>query len=673
MRTESFKIEAHKGLFNQVDLDYERTKRIYQVLGGLSQDSMDQLKSGNLEKFSFSSDKMRPMLSYISDNQILLSKHIDEEKNHSVFEDELRELSQGIKQNLKSVEAAMKTMGSVDFNPVFFLSDELTNAYVDYQLPMAWEFEHDLVVIINLDNSTLLDALIKRGQKRIFLIGGTINVSELVIEEPDVVVYKVEDHTQLDELVVAFPQRPPRRITTLDCGSKPTPTEEMDEIRHLLNQGRARAWLRFNTINRGDAVKILDNLSNILIHRQTADFHNKFKGKAAVIVCPGPSLAKNILSLKKLEGKALIICVLHALRPLKAAGITPDMVIHTDPQNLKSLYRKINGDMVSLYDNWINKEELEGVSFFVTSSSGSPENFNIPVKEVIWMSPGMRIGAFLPIDLFDYTRVGGSVSHSAFDLAVEFGFSKIALVGQDLALSESGDLYEKNAALDVSKERSDETTQKKTMGEQFQAKGFYGDEVTTNTSFSFFAQFYRHFAKQVCGETDTKLFNCTEGGLYIDGFNHISLDQFIKEEIEEDENENSIASIFSKTIRDKKLYEKEKARLTRFIKDNLKLGKEVQRLSKVAVDIAKKQYHTEEDLRRFDIVQNKTIKKLTKNYFYTLGLQKEIYILKAGVAADGSTLGQLGFHLDFLKSVLNFNAKFINAFSKQLSLISSQA
>ena len=96
-------------------------------------------------------------------------------------------------------------------------------------------------------------------------------------------------------------------------------------------------------------------------------------------------------------------------------------------------------------------------------------------------------------------------------------------------------------------------------------------------------------------------------------------------------------------------------------------------MSKVAVDIAKKQYHTEEDLRRFDIVQNKTIKKLTKNYFYTLGLQKEIYILKAGVAADGSTRGQLGFHLDFLKSVLNFNAKFINAFSKQSSLISSQA
>ena len=60
---------------------------------------------------------------------------------------------------------------------------------------------------------------------------------------------------------------------------------------------------------------------------------------------------------------------------------------------------------------------------------------------------------FLPIDLFDYTRVGGSVSHSALDLAIEFEFSNIALVGQDLALSENGDLYTKNAELDQSADR----------------------------------------------------------------------------------------------------------------------------------------------------------------------------------------------------------------------------
>ena len=667
MRTETFKVEGQKSLFNQINLDFERTKRIYRVLGDLSQDSMDQLKAGELTQFSFSSDKMRPMLSYIADNQITLSKHLEQDSEYYKFEEELRQLSQKLKRNLNSVEVAMKTMSAVDFNPVFFLSEELTNAYIDYQLPMAWEFEHDLVTINNLEHTLLLDLLIKRGQKRIFLIGGNINVSDLKIEYPDVIVYKTEDHKSLDELVVAFPQRPPRRITSLDCGNKPSSVELMNEIKDLLSKGRSRAWLRFNTINRGDAVKILDNLSNIHIHRQTSDFHQKFKGKAAVIVCPGPSLSKNIDYLKEIKGKALIICVLHALRPLRKAGIIPDIVIHTDPQNLKALSRIENELEVSLYDHWINAEELEGVSYFVTSSSGSPDNFDFPVKEVIWMSPGMRIGAFLPIDLFDYTRVGGSVSHSAFDLAIEFGFSKIALVGQDLALSETGELYANNAELDLSANRM------ANLGEEFKTKGFYGNEVTTNASFSFFAQFYKHFAKQVNAETNIKLFNCTEGGVYLEGFDHISLKKFIKDEVVNTEQDRSINSIFASVIRDEKKYLKEKAKLIRFIKDNIKLGKEVQRLSKIAIGIAKKKYQSEEDLSRFDLVQNKTIKKLTKNYFYTLGLQKEIYILKAGVAADNSTRGQIGFHLDFLRSVVTFNTKFLAAFTKQLALISVKA
>ena len=667
MRTETFKAEGQKSLFNQLDLDFERTKRIYRVLGDLSQNTMNQLKVGDLSQFSFSSDKMRPMLSYISDNQILLSKHLTDDNEHSKHEDELRQLSQNLKRNLNSVEVAMKTMSAVDFNPVFFMSEELTNAYIDYQLPMAWEFEHDLVTINNLEHALLLDLLIKRGQKRIFLIGGNINVSDLKIEYPDVIVYKTEDHKSLDELVVAFPQRPPRRITSLDCGNEPSSVELMNEIKDLLSKGRSRAWLRFNTINRGDAVKILDNLSNIHIHRQTSDFHQKFKGKAAVIVCPGPSLSKNIDYLKEIKGKALIICVLHALRPLRKAGIIPDIVIHTDPQNLKALSRIENEVEVSLYDHWINAKELEGVSYFVTSSSGSPDNFDFPVKEVIWMSPGMRIGAFLPIDLFDYTRVGGSVSHSAFDLAIEFGFAKIALVGQDLALSETGELYANNAELDLSPNRM------ANLGEEFKTKGFYGKEVTTNASFSFFAQFYKHFAKQVNAETNIKLFNCTEGGVYLEGFDHTSLKKFIKDEVVHTEQDRSINSIFASVVRDEKKYLKEKAKLIRFIKDNIKLGKEVQRLSKIAIGIAQKKYQSEEDLRRFDLVQNKTIKKLTKNYFYTLGLQKEIYILKAGVAADNSTRGQIGFHLDFLRSVVNFNTKFLAAFTKQLALISIKA
>ncbi len=75
MQVETFKTEGQNSLFNQIDLDLVRTKRVYKVLGDLSDRAMNSLKSGNLKDFSFASDKMRPMLSYISDNQITLSRH----------------------------------------------------------------------------------------------------------------------------------------------------------------------------------------------------------------------------------------------------------------------------------------------------------------------------------------------------------------------------------------------------------------------------------------------------------------------------------------------------------------------------------------------------------------------------------------------------------------------
>ena len=61
-------------------------------------------------------------------------------------------------------------MNEIEFNPVFFLSDPLINAYLDNQIPLSWEFHHDLIMIINLDNRKLIDTLVERGQKRIFLL-----------------------------------------------------------------------------------------------------------------------------------------------------------------------------------------------------------------------------------------------------------------------------------------------------------------------------------------------------------------------------------------------------------------------------------------------------------------------------------------------------------------------
>ena len=134
----------------------------------------------------------------------------------------------------------------------------------------------------------------------------------------------------------------------------------MDDLYHVIERGRQAAWLRFNTLNRGDAVKILDNLFNITNHTQTSQYHNKFTDKTAIIVCPGPSLSKNVHLLKDVKGKALIMCVLHAYKALKAAGVEPDIVIHTDPFNLQKLNFERNGKTISQWDEWIEKDDFSG-------------------------------------------------------------------------------------------------------------------------------------------------------------------------------------------------------------------------------------------------------------------------------------------------------------------------
>ena len=80
------------------------------------------------------------------------------------------------------------------------------------------------------------------------------------------------------------------------------------------------------------------------------------------------------------------------------------------------------------------------------------------------MSCGLRIGDFLPLNVFDYTRVD---RFRIVHLVAELGCSKVALVGQDLAFGESGELYANEARLDMSEQRLNG------LGEKFKVKGYY--------------------------------------------------------------------------------------------------------------------------------------------------------------------------------------------------------
>ena len=664
MHEAHFEHQKSKRTIYEVELDFSRTKRIYATLNKLTNDAIGFLKSGNLKEFSFASDRIRPMLCYIADNKVKISKHLESEVD-SATSNEIKKYASSLVSNLRTIEQAQSTMNQIKFNPVFFMSDELTNAFLDNQIPLSWEFNHDLIIIKNLENRRLIDKLVERGQSRIFLVGGTLdeNVYDRENYPVGLVLHKTDDYKEIVDLIPLFTKQPPRRICVLDCGAENTDKDIMDDLYHVIERGRQAAWLRFNTLNRGDAVKILDNLFNITNHTQTSQYHNKFTDKTAIIVCPGPSLSKNVHLLKDVKGKALIMCVLHAYRALKAAGVEPDIVIHTDPFNLQKLNFERNGKTISQWDEWIEKDDFSKTPFLVTSSMGSPAMFGVPTQNVMWMSPGVAIGDLLPIDVFDYLRVGGSVSHSAFDLAVEFGCETVVLLGQDLALSVDGEVYADNAKLDASEERI------KALGETFKVKGSQDDEVTTNNAFFFFAKSYSRFAEDL-KDRDVGLFNCTEGGMFIEGWKHCSFKELIAKK-ELDKQKADIQEIFDGNKRKPEDIELVKKNMRKYIIQNKNLGTELNDLIKKARYVVESGDFSDHQLAKFDKLQNTVIKKMKKNGFFELGLQKEMYMLQSGLRADRSLEGQLGYHLDFLVAAQKFTNKFRKAFRDQFNYFSS--
>ena len=56
-------------IYDTTDLNFDRTRRIYKTLNNLSDDSVHFLRSGELKDFSFSTDRMRPLMAYINDNK----------------------------------------------------------------------------------------------------------------------------------------------------------------------------------------------------------------------------------------------------------------------------------------------------------------------------------------------------------------------------------------------------------------------------------------------------------------------------------------------------------------------------------------------------------------------------------------------------------------------------
>lgn len=245
----------------------------------------------------------------------------------------------------------------------------------------------------------------------------------------------------------------------------------------------------------------LANIKPILEHPGIRSFKNLIKDKSAIVVGAGPSLNKNIHLLKEASGKALLVCVDAALKPLLKAGIRPHIVTTMER----------NEGTIDFYANLSGFEDI----FFVFCTVVHPNIYKV--------YKGPKIIATRYQEFSDWLSINpGSLSGSpvvgnlAFDIAEYLGCNPIIMVGQDLSFKSTGSTHVNGFVFGTL-----ECYRNKGMTE---VEGNYGDVLMTNASF---AEAKASLEMQI-EKYQGLCINATEGGAKINGTLFIDLKTSLK-------------------------------------------------------------------------------------------------------------------------------------------------
>lgn len=223
---------------------------------------------------------------------------------------------------------------------------------------------------------------------------------------------------------------------------------------------------------------------------------DQFKDVPAIICGAGPSLAKNIECLKTLKEHALIFAGGTAMNALNAAGMNPHFGVGIDP-NPEQVTRIIMNsafEVPFLYRNRMHREALNLVhsdKFYISGANG----YEIPE----YFEKGCGIDGHT-ID------EGCNVVNFSVDIARKMGCNPILLVGVDLAYS-----HDKSYAPGLQHHPIHRHFRTKDISEELiYRKDIYGNSVPTLWKWVTEAIWFSDFA---AAHPETKLINCTEGGI----------------------------------------------------------------------------------------------------------------------------------------------------------------
>lgn len=232
----------------------------------------------------------------------------------------------------------------------------------------------------------------------------------------------------------------------------------------------------------------------------------------AFLISAGPSLDKNIEDLKLIQGRAFVMAVDTAMKPLLQKGIVPDMFCTLDAVKDIFLFEQEGiADVPVIMNINVRKGVSEihtGKHFYILENADFGSNYLDKYGKV-----KMLMGD------------GGSVATDAF-LALEYmGFKTIVLVGQDLAYP--GNRSHAKAAYD------DIVNPETQRGNFFTVEDINGEEVLTRQDMN---SYRRWFENEIVNRKEIHVIDATEGGAKIRGTEILTLKEAIERQCQKQYN-----------------------------------------------------------------------------------------------------------------------------------------
>ncbi len=366
-------------------------------------------------------------------------------------------------------------------------------------------------------------------------------------------------------------------------------------------------------------LKIIHNVPKLLNEIPLCEIKDAYKGKTAVIVSAGPTLDRNIKTIKKYRENIVLITVGTAIKSLAKHDITPDFLCIIESYDSSKQISGLDLKEVNFVTEPYAHENIRNFEFKQTFSHVSQ---NLPVNDFWCNISGVNNSEYVS---------KGTVSYTALNTARILGCSKIVLVGQDLAYIE-GQCYSKDSAYkdlvckyndnlkkwEITAENLEEFASSLSNSEDaefrkqkaierinnlnaslYYVKGINGDMIPTESVYAAFIQPLSEFTQNY---PDREYINTSLVGAQIDGFKNLSLEEALQD----------TSKIENREVNTDFKYD------VQYIKDNLFKAKEsLNPALLIAEELKKISKNLSNDIKRYKNITPeilKGLKKLTTGY-----------------------------------------------------------